>query len=46
MMLIAFYNERGMVQVEFISQRQTVNQHVYQRVLKNLLAAEGAICLI
>ena len=45
-MLIAFFDARGIVHVEFISQRQTVNQHVYQRVLKNLLAAEDAICLI
>ena len=30
-MLIAFFDARGIVHVEFISQRQTVNQHVYQR---------------
>ena len=36
-MLIAFFDAHGIVHVEFIPQRQTINQHVYQHVLKNLL---------
>ena len=38
-MLIAFFDARGIVHAEFIPQGQTINQHVYQSVLKNLLAA-------
>ena len=36
-MLITFFDHQGMVHHEFVSQRQTVNQHFYKEVLTRLL---------
>ena len=36
-MLIAFFDARGIVHMEFLSQGQTVNQHVYKEILRRLL---------
>lgn len=38
-MLIAFFDVRGIVHCEFLPQGQTVNQHVYKEVLRRLLRA-------
>ena len=37
LMLIAFFDARGIVYMEFLSQGQTVNQHVYKEILCRLL---------
>ena len=36
-LLIAFFNARGIVHMEFLPQGQTVNQHVYKEILRRLL---------
>ena len=35
-MLIAFFNQKGMVHHEFVPEGETVNQHFYQQVLIHL----------
>ena len=37
LMLIAFFDARGIVHMEFLPQGQTVNQHVYKEILRRLL---------
>ena len=37
LMLIAFFDVRGIVHTEFLPQGQTVNQHVYKDVLRRLI---------
>ena len=37
LMLIAFFNVRGIVHMEFLPQGQTINQHVYKEILQRLL---------
>ena len=37
LMLIAFFDTRGIVHMEFLPQGQTVNQHVYKEILRRLL---------
>ena len=36
-MLIAFFDVRGIVHCEFLLQGQTINQHVYKEILQRLL---------
>jgi len=36
-MLIAFFVVHGIVCTEFLSQRQTINQHVYKNILRLLM---------
>ena len=37
LMLIAFFDARGIVHMEFLPQGHTVNQHVYKEILQRLL---------
>ena len=37
LMLITFFNTRGIVHKEFLPQGQTINQHVYKEILQHLL---------
>ena len=37
LMLIAFFDSKGIVHLEFIPQGQTVNQYVYKEVLQRLI---------
>ena len=37
MMLIAFFDIKGIVHFEFLSQGQTVNQYVYKEILRRLM---------
>ena len=37
LMLIAFFDVRGIIHMEFLPQGQTVNQHVYKEILQHLL---------
>ena len=37
LILIAFFDVRGMVHYEFLLQGQNVNQHVYKEILQHLL---------
>ena len=36
-MLIAFFNVHGIVHAEFLSQGQTINQHIYKHILRRLM---------
>ena len=39
LMLIAFFDVRGIVHMEFLLQGQTINQHVYKEILRCLLCS-------
>ena len=38
-MLIAFFDARGVVRFRFLPQGQTINQHVYKETMRRLLRA-------
>ena len=38
-MLIAFFDVHGIVHAEFLSQGQTINQHVYKNILRRLMCS-------